>query len=127
MEFLSEQLPRACVGKPVHRRLGAEILRNLFRKRTPRVFLSDLVIDEGWFSVALGDRAPQLLGELFGRFKTLHLRISGNRLAGVLTKSAIDLAGRGMSPIKQDLQLYEQRRGRLTLCLPFRLVDALQA
>ena len=91
MELLGEKLPRDRIAKPVHRRLGAEILRNFLVKRAPRVFLSDLVTEEGWFSVALGDRAPQFLGDLFSRFKALQLSIGGNCLAGVLTQSAVDL------------------------------------
>ena len=68
MEFLSEKLSRARVAKPLHVRLGAEILGNLFRKGATCIFFSDLVADQGWFSIVFSDRVPQFLGYLFGRF-----------------------------------------------------------
>ena len=71
---------------------GAKILRDFFRKGAARVFVGDLVVDEGRFTVAFSDRPPHLLRNLFGRFKILHLSIGRDCLAGVLTQSAIDFA-----------------------------------
>src|SRR5215831_3554154 len=50
---------------------------------------------------------------------------SGAVFASVLTQSAIDLARRGMSPVKQDLQLHEQGCGGLPL-LQLGGINALQ-
>jgi hypothetical protein len=79
---------------------------------------------EGWFYLGFNERAPELLVDLLGAVKPVHLAESYNGLACVFTALAIDLAWGGVSSIKQDLRFYEQRSGWRDLVSPISLVDA---
>src|SRR5262249_61365269 len=105
VKFLGELLTRAAVADLRQVLHLLELLWNLVEERSAQVVIRGGVFDQNRIGAGGRELLPELLGQLVGRVSALRRGKSRQRLLEVFAILAVDLAGRKMRAVEQDLRL----------------------
>ena len=103
MKFLGQSFPRAAIGKLS---LGKSFMPSILAGslRTPRhvVFLDSYIFQRG--AIVRGELPPGFVADVIRTGQLLRLRVCAQRLLGIVSELPVDLPGREMRPVENDLQ-----------------------
>jgi hypothetical protein len=124
MEFFRERFLHARVAEASKGRFLTKVGWHFFDEWPRCVLLRNRVRDQRRLLIIFSQCPPQLLVDFLSPRQSPHLSIRNYGFSRVLAARGIDLTGRGMGAVEEDLQFDEEGRGgAVRLAAPLGVVD----